>query len=57
MGIEIRKYDKLAREIYELQRCDKKWPHFNHLLRKERDYYRALAQVAETTNSMEAHGL
>lgn len=49
MPAEITKYDALAKYIYELH-MDDDWTHFNHLKRKERDYWRALAQVAHENN-------
>ena len=45
MSKEIRKYDDRAIYIYELHKEDH-WAHFYHLPRKERDYWRALAQVS-----------
>ena len=47
LGPENRKYDERAKLLYDLRRNDKKtWPTFAFLKRKERDYWRALAQIS-----------
>lgn len=46
MSVENTKYDELATHIYHLHRGDKRWPNWSNIKRTERDYWRALAQVA-----------
>jgi membrane-bound lytic murein transglycosylase MltF len=47
MGSENEKYDILAKDIYDTHRRSKLgWAAFYNLKRKERDHWRALAQVA-----------
>jgi hypothetical protein len=51
MGQEIRAYDKLALQIYNAHAYEKDWPDFHHLKRKDRDYWRGLAQIAQEEES------
>ena len=50
MPQENRTWDKGAFNLYMCHKGEKDWPHFYHLKRKERDYWRALAQVAQEDN-------
>lgn len=46
------KYDDLARHIYAQHRlAHPEWEHFDRITRKERDYWRALAQIAQENGS------
>ncbi len=46
MSAEIKTYDEFAITLYDLYK-KKGWVTFHHLKRKDRDYWRGLAQVAE----------
>lgn len=46
MGPENRKYDEKAKWLYEMHReTHPTWPPFAFLKRKERDYWRGLAEI------------